>query len=219
MGARIKAIIFDFDGVLIDSEKLKNKAWERSVQSLKIAPNKQVIAEGVGKSARERFKAIQEAHAITMEFNEFYSLWKKYYTMLTPKIKPIQSNIAFLQKASQSRLKIAMATSCEEEFLEECLARFKLKNLFDEIVSSKDVHESGLKPKPAPDIYELTAKKLGLSPENCVVIEDSHAGVAAATAAGMKCIGLSEKRISNENLTVSDLSKLNFNEIIEGKII
>ena len=112
------------------------------------------------------------------------------------------------------KIPIALASSSLREWIEIVLNRFDLNPFFDVIVSAEDIDAPG---KPAPDIYLYTAKKLGLLPGECLVIEDSYHGVTAAKSAGMFCIGFRNGFNEKQDLSSADFIANGYKELENDK--
>lgn len=187
----IKGVIFDCDGVLVDSEKLScsalNVVFERHFQIDIGSDYSQVL----GKSLKDGFKYYIETYNLiipsSLKLTDLYNEKDRAYQDLArnnlqtfPGVKKL---LNFLQNTSY---KVAVASSGSLEKINFNLHQGKLEGYFS-IISSADEVQHG---KPQPDLFLLSAKKMNLNPENCVVIEDSVSGIKAAKAANMMAIGV-----------------------------
>jgi len=194
----IEAIIFDMDGVLIDSEILKARAWGKTLENYtksgydfymrSFGPSDFVIAE----KALKEFNFNADPQEIASKWNE------SYHELLKLDLQPIKSSIEFLKSISR-KYKIGLASSEERKTIDNNLKRLNIDNYFHSIVSGKDEAKNN---KPDPEIYLIMSKKIGSKPPQCLAIEDSPAGIESAKSAGMYCIGFR----NNYNIT-RDLSK------------
>ncbi len=200
----VKAIIFDMDGVLVDSERvwfqttkewlsgLIGKAWDMEEE-----------ARITGKSVPDIYRSLNELYHLAISDQQFFD---RYNTMakdvymrhsaLNPHVKET------LEDIRGCKISIALASSSPHSWIEMMLSRFALAQYFSVVASSEDV---GFVGKPAPDIYLYTAQKLSVSPKHCVVIEDSRNGVLSAKAAGMIAVGYRTPYNSNQDLSMSDM--------------
>ncbi len=187
MFENIKAVIFDLDGVLLDSERYHNQAILSVLEKEGFPPDPDCITEYVGKTTpvflrefyRDKGRELSEAeHArlVQAKKDEFWSLFKA----------EAHEGAAELVRGLRGGYKLAVASNSPEGYVRDNLASIGLLEFFEEVISIDDVE----RPKPAPDTFLKAAQKLGVEPGVCLVIEDSIYGVAAAKAAGMKCIAV-----------------------------
>ena len=177
------AVIFDMDGVLVDSERLWREADGNRIAEL--FPEEEVQAirvAGVGRGMRGNYAALKAAGKLEMSFEEYaedrkaFALQNVYpYTQLIPGVEQ------FLQLAA-AHGPVGLGSSSPREFIDCVFARHPLESYFAATVSSDDVDG---REKPLPDIYLRCAELLAVPPAECLVIEDSATGVQAGKAAGM----------------------------------
>ena len=178
-----KAIIFDMDGLLIDTERLALKAWQLAGADFGFPINDEIFISMVGRNRRDRDCTLVEIFGSDFPVD---AVGKRYRTYVDGWIDEgklaVKSGVLelldFLDKISMPR---AVATSTEYE---RAIYKLSLMNLLDHfpIVIAGDQIEKG---KPAPDIFLAAAAQLGVLPEGCLVLEDSDAGIRAAYEAGM----------------------------------
>ncbi len=198
------ALIFDMDGVIVDSNPVHREAWVAFNRryGLETTPamlermygkrNDEIIRDyfGDGLGAREVAARSRAKEALYREM-----AGSRIERMLVPGLRP------FLDRYRAAAM--AVASNAEPENVAFVLDRAGLKPYFRVVVDGRQV----VNPKPHPDVYLLTADLLKVAPANCIVIEDSPTGVAAAKAAGMKVIGLYTTYV---NLQATDFSADNF---------
>ncbi len=129
--------------------------------------------------------------------HEKFEVFKDKVKNGIPPMPGAQDLIKLLKK---NGIPIGVASSAEPQYIELVLTGLQLKPLFNAITASVEV----LHGKPAPDIFLKAAKKLGMEPANCIVIEDARSGTLAAKAAGMKCIGLRYPQ-NNQDLSAATM--------------
>ena len=186
---RIRGIIFDMDGVLCDSEALIAAAAclmfaERhgvTVQPADFAP---FIGTG-----EDRFLGgVAEKSGVSLSLpadKEF--TYARYLTLIPGRLKALPGALSFVRRARGAGLKLAVATSADRIKMTGNLAEIGLpETLFDACVTGSDIARK----KPFPDLFLQAASRLGLTPAECLVVEDAVSGVQAATAAGSRCLGL-----------------------------
>jgi beta-phosphoglucomutase len=191
-----EAVIFDMDGVLIDSEPIHYKIEKNLFDQLGITVGDVVHQSYLGASnelmysdLKSRF-GLKESVAQLVEMDE---LFRCDYFRHLPIIPLNEGVINLLHEIKLAGLKLAVATSSSPAIADILLRRCEIASFFDIIVTTKEAGRS----KPAPDVYIHTAKKLGVAPANCIVFEDSLNGLSAAQSAGMYCIAVSS---GNENV-------------------
>jgi beta-phosphoglucomutase len=195
-----QALIFDCDGVLVDSEQLKFKAWQSALADIKIDFQEKEYLPLVGYDSQHIARAIADLKL--RDFDKKALIIKKdriYHQLQKQGVKPIQNAVLFLKQAlSQKKklgLKIAIASSAARSEIIENLQQLGVEpTQFDFIISGKDDLKHIQDPhgvnKPKPYIYQICAKTLNVAPKQCLVFEDSSAGVLAASAAGMDVIAI-----------------------------
>ena len=199
-----RALIFDMDGVIIDSNAAHKEAWTRFNLRYGIETTEDMIERMYGRRndqiVRDFFGdhlSAEEVAARGKAKEAFYRqmIAGRIQQMLVPGISH------FLQKYQM--VPMAVASNAEPENVDFLLDQAGLRSFFDVVLDGHQVP----RPKPFPDIYLLASERLGISPERCVVFEDSPSGVAAAQAAGMPVIGL---RTTYVNLPSTALTVDNF---------
>lgn len=205
----IKAVIFDFDGVIIDSEPLHYEACLEVFASIGIKLSYSLYEKKyLGLSDDEMFPMILEdfGHEELINSETLTTLKAQkvqlYINIIKEKVKLpfIDGLFKLMKKLVESRVKMAICSGSTRSEILAVIDRIdkKISKCFEVITSSEDVTHG----KPAPEGYLLTAKKLGVSPENCLVIEDSRFGIQAAIDAKMKVFAF----YTNQNM--EEFSKL-----------
>ncbi|MCM8759313.1 MAG: HAD family phosphatase [Candidatus Omnitrophica bacterium] len=207
----IKAIIFDFDGVIFDSEILHQKAWEKVFEKFEIAHSADDYLKGIGISDEDFLKQLLKEKKIFGDINDFLKEKREKLLELSTQAKPIDGIFQLIQQLHTNYM-LAVASNSDKKFVMKLLEINKLVKFFSVILGYQDIS----KPKPDPEIYIKCARKLGVSNNECVVIEDSPAGIKAAKKAGMKCIAL-ETTLDENNLMQADfvIKKHQINKIKE----
>ncbi len=184
----IKAVIFDLDGVIFDSEILHQIAWEQIFAQYGIKLEQKDYASGIGISDKDFLKKLKTEGKIPDNINIESLIEEKREKLLElskngAKLMPGASEFIH---AMRKYYVLAVASNSDIRFIRNLLEKSKLMPCFALVLGYQDIE----KPKPAPDIYLKCAEKLKLLPVECVVIEDSPAGVRAAKNAGMTCIAI-----------------------------
>lgn len=186
----MKAIIFDMDGTIVLSEKLHHKAFQSVFKELKVKfPYDFFVKNYAGTGSKyiisnmfRRNKILKEPYPFILKKKQvFQDLLKK------TKLKTVPGLDKFFEKIREDKkIKVALASGTNMDNISATLKNIGYEDKFKVAVSAEHVGN----PKPAPDVFLLAAKKLRIDPKDCVVFEDSTAGVKAAKAAGMKVIAL-----------------------------
>ena len=200
-----KAVIFDFDGVLNDTEGIKFNAWHKIASQFgeKIS-KKFFIKNCCGRSSEAISKILIKKYGIRLNPKEFA---ERVYTisvsLLKKEIKPIKNNIELLKKSYKMlNGMVGVASSQKRGILLFSLKKMKIKKYFKEIVAGDEIKRM----KPAPDVYLRICKKLKAKPEQCIVIEDSQAGVEAACNAGIgKVIAIPREYTKYQDFLKADI--------------
>lgn len=208
----VKAIIFDKDGVLVNSEEIKATAWQHTLNSYDVkdgfgwylthlGPSSLSLAE----KAIDMFKLDENPEKISRE-------WHRNYYPIKNRVKPIKKNLQLLSTLAKSYL-IGVASSMDKATIESEMQKFGCREYVQVCVSGEDVTNN----KPAPDVYLVTTELLQIEPSKCVAIEDSPAGVSAAKSADIFCIGfknpLYDLDLCAADLITTDLTQIDFTNI------
>ncbi len=196
-----EAVIFDMDGVLIDSEPIHVEIEKILFAKLEIDVTEAVHRSFMGASnefmytdLRSRFK-LAESVGELIERDELFR--SDYFNRLAT-IPVNDGLVSLLNQIKSAGLKLAVATSSSPEIANILLNKCEITPFFDAIVTTSEAGKS----KPSPDVYLLAANKIGVLPENCIVFEDSPNGLLAAKSAGMYCVV-----IQSDNKIISELSE------------
>ena len=198
-----KAVIFDMDGVLIDSEPLHKQVEQEMLKDLGInLPHEEHIKfAGVGK---EMWSILKEQYGYNRDIAEddlHKEKRERYLKRLISKpIKPISGVIELVNIAKEAGMKMAVASSSSLENIELVTKSIGIYDDMSFIVSGDDMPRT----KPYPDIFLKTAELLNIPVHECLVIEDSANGVQAAKDAEMFCVGFLNPNSGNQNLSLAD---------------
>ena len=204
----IRAVIFDMDGVIVDSEPLWFEAYQKVCGEYGFAFNEELDRLVKGKS--NGVKLLTVALNIPDKYKEFEGRVLKVYEGLFHRKAELMPGALDLLGKLKGKYRLALATSAGKKRLSSHLGKFRsLEPFFDVLTSGGEVKRS----KPHPDIFLKTAKKLNVGPEECLVVEDAEAGVAAAKAAGMKVVGLKPHHVTSQDLSKADKIVSSLSEI------
>ena len=226
-----RAIIFDMDGVLTDSEWfIAEAACLMFKETFGVAVSHEDFLPFVGLGENRYLGGVAEKYCIA-EFNierDKENTYAIYAEIVKGKLKPLPGAVEFVRRCRELGFKTALATSTDYVKMMASLKEIGLVNddgsrggvFFDAMVNGLDVERK----KPFPDIYMEAARRINVFPENCWVVEDAVGGVKAAKAAGMRCLALlttfSEDEIKNSgpDLIVRDLSCVEPEVLLTGEV-
>lgn len=180
-----EAVIFDMDGLMIDSERVSIACWNEAALELGVALPEGFFLCMVGLGDADCLRLLQQRIDDASRVEALCARSHALYEARTQQGLPLRPGILELLELLQKHaIPRAVATSTRQPRANRKLAAAGLLPFFDAVVTSSDVAH----PKPAPDIYLLAAQRLGRAPQRCLALEDSPAGVRAALAAGMTAI-------------------------------
>ncbi|MBU3200411.1 beta-phosphoglucomutase [Clostridium estertheticum] len=210
----IKAMIFDLDGVLVDTAKYHYLAWKRLAEELNIEFSIEDNERLKGVSRMKSLEIILEIGSITLDNDAKIKLADKkniWYVEYISKLTPadiLPGVIDFLKSIKINGLKIALGSASKNSML--ILNNLKLTDYFDVIIDGTKVSSA----KPNPEVFLKGALALEVLPCQCIVFEDAQAGIDAAINAGMYCIGIGSKNILKKaNLVLSGFSNMTFDKL------
>jgi len=181
----IRAVIFDLDGVLIDSESVFSRIVERFLKKeYGISITEEDVSNATGMSDEGLFRYVLEKYGVEVDPKKYKEVAWSYFR----KRKRLPRTKKALQavRALSRKFPLAVASASYSWYVGKFLKAEGFRKYLRFYLGRDDVRNA----KPSPEIYLLAAKRLGIPPENCLVIEDSFPGISAAKAAGMACIAL-----------------------------
>ena len=217
---KIKACIFDLDGVIVDTAKYHYLAWKRLADDLNIRFTEKDNERLKGVSRMASLNIILEIGNMKLDDakkEEYASLKNRWYVdyinLMTPE-EILPGVIEFIRELKNVNIRIALGSASTNTSL--ILERVNLKNLFDAIADGNNVSKA----KPDPEIFLKAAEMVSVNPENCVVFEDAASGVEAALNAGMKCVGIGSAEIlSKAQMIIKGLHEMNTGKLfLMGKM-
>lgn len=207
---RIQGVLFDMDGVLVDSEPLHLQAYQELFSSLGVAYSEEDNREFLGRKDIVILEILTERHNLKRLPEE---LLEEKEAILAQLIKrhaiPRPGLLATLEKARALRLPVGVASSATLPTIELIVEVLGIGSYFLTLTSGDEVQEG----KPAPDVYLLAARRLGIQPVRCLVIEDTAAGIRAAKAAGMYCVSIPCDATRHQDHSQADLRLNSLEEV------
>ncbi len=204
----IKAVIFDMDGVLVDSDPYQSSAFQKVFKPYGVKLTRKNFT-GFGKTVLENVTEIAKQNGITADISELVKERQKIYlSLIKGNIKAVKGAENLVKELS-SIYPLAIASSSVIKIILLNLDCMKLADKFKVFVGG-DMVPNG---KPSPDIFLKASELLNVSPDSCLVIEDAENGVKAAKAAGMACIAVPNKYTKNQDFSMADKAVKSLSEI------
>jgi beta-phosphoglucomutase len=185
-----RAVIFDMDGVLTDSEPLINEAAIAMFGELGLEVTPDDFVPFIGTGEDRYLSGVAEKHGFSMHLASAKKRTYEIYLSLVPhRLRSFTGAVELVQRCRDAGFKIAVASSADRIKVEANLRQIGLPpESWDALISGDDVQDK----KPAPDLYLAAARALDLVPADCVVVEDAPNGIQAARAAGIRCIAVAQ---------------------------
>jgi beta-phosphoglucomutase family hydrolase len=213
---KLEAVLWDLDGVIADTGTYHFQAWQDVFHERGVNITEDDFKRHFGqrndtiiRSTLGRNISPDELDAIASEKEE------NYRRRVTPNIKPLPGVIELISSLKRHELKMAIASSAPLENIHLITRGLGIDDCFQAVVCNREVAEG----KPDPQVFLLAAQKLGVEPQNCVVIEDAVAGVTAAKRAGMKCVAVTNshppKNLKEADLIVNTLEAVSISELVQ----
>jgi HAD superfamily hydrolase (TIGR01509 family) len=196
MAPEIRGIVFDMDGVLIDSHPVHRAAWREFLRSLSVDVNERDLAfilEGGTRTDILRHFLGDLPH---IELIEYGRRKDEIFRSLEHEIRTAPGVLAFLRELERLDLARAVATSASEIRTSSTIERMGLGGYFDAVITAADVVVG----KPDPMVYQLACERMNVFPGNALAFDDAPAGVLAARSAGLRCVGVSNNGMAQSLL-------------------
>jgi HAD superfamily hydrolase (TIGR01509 family) len=215
----IKAVLFDMDGVIADTEYAVAQATIDMFKELYgVEVKKDDFLPFVGTGGRSYIKGVAEKYKISFDMDKALKIREKNFAKiaLSGTIKPFPGIVELIREAKSLGLKTAIATSSQKTILTVTLRSINIdKSEFNVITTVEECKNV----KPDPEIFLLTAKKLGVSPKDSVVIEDSPAGIKAGKKGGFIVVGVastfSKDKLQEADFVLGSLQELSIKDLMK----
>ncbi len=214
-----RAFIFDMDGTIVDNMAIHTQVWLEILSGAGIhITADEFILRASGKTNGEIMRMLLGEYLTDDEIRALVDRKEvRYRERFRPQMKAIGGFYELVRQAKQLGIKLAIATSAPRENIDFVLDGLAIRDDFDVVVGAEDIEKS----KPDPEIFLTTAQRLGVTPAECVVFEDSYAGLEAAHHAGMMVIALTTTHEASAfaelaylDRIVGDFSELKADEIV-----
>ena len=209
-----KVILFDMDGVLVNTEPLHYRLWKQVFAERGLDIAFEVYKGCIGANGKRLMELVLEHYGV--DYRDDATIFARYYQLKEetlrygdiPRIEGVNATLAELQKRGY---RMAVASSSSRKNIEMCLQSLQIQHFFEVLFSAEQV----ARPKPAPDVFLAAAAAMDASPETCVVVEDSTNGTRAAKAAGMRCIGFDNPDSPGQSLDAADVRIDHFAQLLD----
>ncbi len=187
----IQAVIFDLDGVLLDSEWLAFLAWRELLAERGVSLDDSVFEGIVGLDDTASAEYVMARTGTTFEVEQYVNRIKQHMLKrVAGDVEPLPGAAQLVSRLAQHGLPLAIASNAFTGYVDTALTGLKLSPYFSARVGADKV----ARPKPAPDVYLSAAQALGVDPSRCMAVEDSRVGMQAASTAGMRVIAVPDRR-------------------------
>jgi len=219
---KLEAVLFDMDGVLVDSEPLWSEGERLLLARRDLCYSPELKAMMMGRDARDAVDCLKQHYSLEESVDDLIEERNRLMMELFREhLHPIPDALVLLRALHAAQIKTALVSSSAYRLVKLVVEKFNIADFFDLIVSGDQV----AKGKPAPDIYSTAASILGVSPHCCLVIEDAPTGVIAAKAAGMSCVAVSasasEQELVAADRVVTSLAEVDLvylQKLVEGRL-
>ena len=208
----IQTVIFDMDGVIVDTEPVHRYAYFKQFEELNIEVTEAMYTSFTGFSTKNTFQTLKEQFQLQHEVEDLIQRKRNIFNDAfdtKADLELFEGVRNLIEDLYQNGIQLILASSASKVTIDRVFTRFGLHDFFTHIVSGEDFPKS----KPHPAIFEHAAS-LSMAPkENCIVIEDSTNGVKAAKAAGIYCVGYESEHSKDQNLDEADKVITHFKEL------
>ena len=208
----LKAIIFDMDGVIVNSEPLHRKAYFDMFEEFNLDVSNGLYESFTGKSTSAICKELCEIFDLSISHEKLMFSKRKYFKTIfdnDPEFQMIDGALSLIKNYFYHNLTLILASSASMTNINRIFKKFDLDKFFKAKISGADLKES----KPNPEIFIKAAKLSGFNKNECIVIEDSTNGIKASKSAGIYCIGFNSPNSKNQSYNKADLVVSNFSDI------
>ncbi len=208
----LKAILFDMDGVIVDTEPLHREAYFKMFKDVNIEVTEALFTSFTGQATHQICECLCATFNISETPHELVRLKRHHFKYLfenDQSLQLIDGVLDLIKDYHKNGLRLVLASSASMPNINRIFERFNLNHYFVAKLSGADLKAS----KPHPEIFIKAAEVSGFDSTECIVIEDSTNGMKAANEAGIFCIGYQSKNSVNQDYSLADLKIDNFKEI------
>lgn len=208
----LQTVIFDMDGVIVDTEPVHHYAYYEHFKLLEIEVSAELFSTFTGNSTKNVFQKIKEHFGVEAEIEDLVNKKRSIFNDAFDTKEDLfllEGVENLIKKLHQNGIQMVLASSASKVTIERIFNRFDLHKYFSHIVSGEDFPQS----KPNPAIF-IEAVRLSNTPkENCIIIEDSTNGIKAAHASGVFCVGYKSANSKKQDYSLANLVVDHFDEI------
>jgi HAD superfamily hydrolase (TIGR01509 family) len=215
MKRQIDCVIFDMDGVIVNTEPLHKKAYFNTFKELNLNVSDKVYHSLTGSSTENAFKKLIDYYNLNYDVTDLIPLKRKHFKELfttDDELALIEGVLDLIKDLHQKGKTLILASSASMHTINAVFTKFDLDKYFLKKLSGADLKAS----KPHPEIFELAAKHAGFPKENCIVIEDSDNGILASNNANIFCVGYKSEHSKMQTLENADMVIEDFSELIQS---
>jgi beta-phosphoglucomutase family hydrolase len=206
----IKAVIFDLDGVVVESEKAHIAAEKQTLLEYGVKISADELHKYTGTTAKFMFSELIRQYRINTTFEEMFQQKEDIlFRLLEEDAEPTKGIITLLRKLRSKKIKLAIGSGSTKKQIRYVLNKLDIAHFFDSVVGAEDIVHG----KPDPETFLRASAELDVDPSECLVVEDSELGVQAAKRAHMKCIGYRNPNSGNQDLSKADIITEDFSEL------
>ncbi|EOH72220.1 MULTISPECIES: HAD family hydrolase [Enterococcus] len=207
----LEAVIFDMDGVLVDSEYIYFQSKSQILKEAGHEVKESYHYQFMGTTGDYMWEQMKQEFSLPLSVPEYVRQMNDLRKEMTKHdgIKVIPHAQGFVKRLYEGGLKLAVASSSSLAEIKDNLVEIGLSDYFSEVVSTEEVEHS----KPAPDVYLAAANRLGVKPENCLGIEDTKNGTGAVRNAGLVGIGFANPSFPKQDLAFADVVVSTFSDL------
>ena len=209
----LKAVIFDMDGVVINSEPISYRADKELFRQLDITVPDAIYSSFVGTAPHNNMQRLKELYTIPLTHSELLDKRYKVYFDVFDKADDLSlmpGVIDFIKYLKERGITVILATSAIRTKIERVFKRLGISDYFDDVISGEDFEFS----KPNPAIFLEAVKRTGFTKEECIIIEDSTNGITAAKGAGVYCVAYNSSHGLPQDTDAADKIITDFSELI-----
>jgi len=213
----LKAVLFDMDGVIVDTEPLHRKAYHQMFDDVNIDVSGDIYASFTGQSTINICKRLVDHFNLSETPEYLVSLKRKHYKYFfdNDELDLIDGVLDRIKDYYTNNVTLVVASSASMQGIIQIFERFDLNQYFSAKFSGADLKKS----KPHPEIFIKAAESTGFKKSECIVIEDSTNGIKAAKAANIFCVGFKSEHSSGQDYHLADMIISNFKEISFENVI
>ncbi len=213
----LKAVLFDMDGVIVDTEPLHRKAYYKMFDDMNIEVSEELFTSFTGQATLNICEKLCDIFKISSAPHDLVRSKRKHFKYLFENDKSLQlldGVLELIQDYVANGLTLVLASSASMPNIDRIFERFSLNQYFVAKLSGADLKAS----KPHPEIFIKAAQAAGFDRSECIVIEDSTNGMKAANSAGIFCVGYKSEHSVNQDYSFANITIQTFDEISFSKI-